>query len=67
MAGVAEEIPIPSPKRIREIREGRGLTQAEAAEKIGVGQGVWSAWERGLRKPSRQSALLIDLLRRKKI
>ena len=67
MTAMAQEVPIPSPDEIRTIREKLGYTQAEAAEKVGVGQGVWSSWERGSRKPSRQSAILIDLLRQKKI
>lgn len=67
MVGVAKRkaIKIPSPEEIRKIR-GK-LTQEEAAEKVGVGQGVWSDWESGKRRPSRQSALLLDLLRRNKI
>jgi DNA-binding transcriptional regulator YiaG len=67
MLGMAKVVPIPSPGQIKAIREKLGLKQSEAAEKVGVGQGVWSAWEKGSRKPSRQSAILIDLLRRKKI
>jgi DNA-binding transcriptional regulator YiaG len=67
MGGVAEQVRIPTPDEIKRIREKRGLTQAQAAEKVGVGQGVWSAWESGARRPSRQSAILIDLLSRKKI
>lgn len=67
MNAVASETPIPSPEQIKALREKLGLTQAEAAAKIAVGQAVWAAWESGQRKPSRQSALLIDLLRRKKL
>ncbi len=67
MLAVKKKVPIPSPEQIKLVREALGLLQAEAAERIGVGQGVWSAWERGSRKPSRQSAILIDLLRRKKL
>ncbi len=58
---------IPTPSQIKAIRDKLGLTQAEAAEKVAVGQGVWAAWESSKRQPSRQSALLLDLLRRKKI
>jgi DNA-binding transcriptional regulator YiaG len=64
---VMAQVPIPTPTQIKKIREALKLTQAQAAEKISVGQGVWAAWESGKRRPSRQSALLIDLLRRKKI
>ncbi len=66
MIGMAK-VRIPTPEEIKAIRDKLGLLQAEAAERIGVSQGQWSAWERGHKKPSRQSALLIDLLRRKKI
>ena len=67
METMPREIPIPSPAQIKEIRERLKLTQTEAAEIVGVGQGVWSAWESGERTPSRQSAILIDLLSKKKI
>lgn len=64
---VMTDVRIPTPGEIKAAREKLGLTQAQAAEKVGVGQGVWSAWESGTRRPSRQSAILIDLLKRKKI
>ncbi len=64
MIGMAKEVKIPTPKEIKKIRVKLGLTQAEAAEKVGSAQGIWAAWETGRRKPSRQSALLIDLLKR---
>jgi transcriptional regulator with XRE-family HTH domain len=35
-------------KFIRETREERGLTQAQAAAQIGVAEMTWSNWERGL-------------------
>lgn len=66
MVGMAK-VRIPTPEEVKAVREKLGLTQAEAAEKVGTSQGQWAAWESGDRKPSRQSALLIDLLRRKKI
>ena len=62
---MANEVRIPTPEEIREIRGTR--TQAEVAAIVGVGQGVWASWESGDRKPSRQSAILIDLLKRKKL
>jgi DNA-binding transcriptional regulator YiaG len=61
------KLKIPNPEQIKALRDKLGLTQAQAAEKVGVGQGVWSAWESGQRRPSRQSAILIDLLRQGKI
>lgn len=54
-----------TPERIRTIRKAAELTQAEAAEKVGVTQGVWSDWERGTKRPSRQSQLLIRMLSEK--
>jgi DNA-binding transcriptional regulator YiaG len=50
------------PEFLRELRRRLNLKQTEAAPRVGVGQGVWSAWEKGIRVPSRQSALLIQLL-----
>jgi DNA-binding transcriptional regulator YiaG len=65
--GKKKGIPIPTPEQIRAIRDKLGLNQTEAAAKVGVYPSVWSDWERGKRKPSRQSAILLDLLRRKKL
>lgn len=67
MGTMTREIHIPTPDEIKAIRERLKLTQTEAAEIVGVGQGVWSSWESGERTPSRQSAILIDLLAKKKI
>lgn len=50
-----------TPERIRQLRELAEMTQAEAAEQVSVGQGVWSDWEAGKRHPSRQSARLLDI------
>jgi DNA-binding transcriptional regulator YiaG len=57
--------PIPTPEQIKAARG--TLTQAEAAKKVHVNQGVWSAWEAGARTPSRQSAYLIRLLRENRL
>lgn len=51
-----------TPAAIKKLRDALGLTQAEAAVKVSVGQGVWAAWERGIRNPSRQSQMLLDHL-----
>ncbi len=64
MIGMAKAVKIPTPRQIKAIRLKLGLTQAEAADKVGSAQGIWAAWETGQRKPSRQSAILIDLLKR---
>ena len=65
MDTMAREVRIPTPDEIRKLRGDR--TQAEVAEIVGVGQSVWALWESGQRKPSRQSAILLELLRQKKI
>lgn len=46
---------------LAEAREKRGQTQADAAEKVGITQGTWSAVESGLRQPSRQLRVLLEL------
>ncbi len=38
--------------RLRAARQKVGLTQAQAAEKAGFEQPLWSSYERGLRVPS---------------
>ncbi len=37
-------------------REGLGLNQSKAAEKLGVGQGTLSEWEAGKKKPDVDNA-----------
>jgi DNA-binding transcriptional regulator YiaG len=64
---IMARVPIPSVAAIKRLRERLGLTQTEAADLVGVGQAVWSTWELGLRRPSRQSAILLELLRRGKL
>lgn len=43
-------------KNIQAVREGRGLTQAETAEKVGITQAALCQIERGTRNPSLQVA-----------
>jgi transcriptional regulator with XRE-family HTH domain len=38
--------------RLREMREGRGLSQKELAEQLDTTQAAVSLWERGEREPS---------------
>ena len=40
----------PSPNAIRQRREQAGLTQAQAAEQVGVHVRSWQKWELGERK-----------------
>ena len=56
-----------TPDAIRTLRESLGLTVDDAAARIHVSPRVWFYWEAGTRKPSRSTALLLDLLKRKKI
>ena len=53
-----------TPARIREIREQLGLTQAQAAERIGVARRTWMYWESPGRHqaPSPAAAKLIQML-----
>lgn len=50
------------PATIRKLRERLGLTQTEAAEKVGVTQRAWLSWESGAVVPSKQSIILIQQL-----
>lgn len=40
---------------MKRFREAAGLTQDEAAIRMGVDQTHWARWERGAYKPSRRS------------
>ena len=52
----------PWPERLRTIRFRLRLNQTDAAKKIHVSQGIWSAWERGASIPSESMQLLINLV-----
>jgi len=41
---------------LRRLRREKKITQAEASERAGVPQPLWSLYERGLRSPSIQQA-----------
>lgn len=43
-------------RNIQAVREGRGLTQVETAEKVGITQAALCQIERGTRNPSLQVA-----------
>jgi DNA-binding transcriptional regulator YiaG len=51
-----------TPEKIQALRKRLGLTQTEAAEKVGVTQRAWLSWETGAVIPSRQSVILIRQL-----
>ena len=40
----------------------KGLSQGQAATRIGVTQGAWAAWERGFRTPSLACAFDVERL-----
>lgn len=42
------------PNRIKELRVGAGMTQAELAKKVNVDQSSLSHWEKGDTRPSRK-------------
>lgn len=48
--------------RLYEWRWAQQLTQAEAAERLGTVQGVWSPWERGSKIPGLDNALALEEL-----
>jgi DNA-binding XRE family transcriptional regulator len=52
------------PERLRALRERLDLTQAQAAEKVGVTRRAWIAWETGEKIPSAPLAILIGILER---
>jgi DNA-binding XRE family transcriptional regulator len=50
----------PWPNVLRKLREANGLTQIEAAERVGVAARTWIGWENSQSQPSR---LALNLLR----
>jgi transcriptional regulator with XRE-family HTH domain len=44
---------------LRGLREARGLTQAEAAGRVGVARNTWSRWENGKRAVSELAEIAI--------
>lgn len=49
-------------KRLLALRERLGLTQREAAEKVGVTLNAWQKWEAGRQRPTESHLKLIDIL-----
>lgn len=45
---------------LAELRKGKGLTQSEIAEKMGVTQKTWSAYERDFRTPKTKTMQKIE-------
>ena len=51
------------PKRLKELRLKKGLTQTELGEKVGVKQNTFTNWENGKREPNFENLIKIaDLL-----
>jgi DNA-binding XRE family transcriptional regulator len=64
MLTMSGAVHIPTPEELRALRERLGLTQAEAADKVGVARRTWMYWENPARdrRPSSSHAKLIKLL-----
>ncbi|MGL5397820.1 MAG: helix-turn-helix domain-containing protein [Shewanella sp.] len=51
-----------TPEQIKQARKSLGLTQAEMAEKVGVGIDAIKQWESGRRKPRGPAIKMIEML-----
>lgn len=47
------------PKKLRDLREARQLTQAEAAERAGVSVFTWIGWENSRTRPAKMAQTLL--------
>ena len=47
-------------KRLKEIREERGISQIKLASAIGVSKAIVSLWENGLREPTLSNLVLLE-------
>ncbi len=56
-----------TPQRIKALRLRLGLTQAQAAARVGVTRRAWAGWEGGEVTPTRPILILLNLLKDKKI
>lgn len=56
-----------TPKRISDLRRSLELTQARAAERLGVSTSTWVSWENGRRTPDKRSRRLLNMMRNKTI
>lgn len=50
------------PSLLKSWRKTAGLSQEEAAEKVGVHQNTWSDWEAARKTPRTETALDLDVL-----
>ena len=63
----AIEIPVPTGQDIRAMREKANLSQALFARKLHLSTGYVSQLERGVRRPSGPTLVLLDLIRKRGI
>jgi putative transcriptional regulator len=63
----AIEIPIPSGEDTKAMREKANLSQAVFARKLHLSAGYVSQLERGVRRPSGPTLVLLDLIRKRGI
>jgi transcriptional regulator with XRE-family HTH domain len=50
----------PVAKALKAARDNKGLTQKQAAERLGVTQQCYNSWERGRTRPSADKAALLS-------
>jgi DNA-binding transcriptional regulator YiaG len=67
MRTMSDTPPDYTPEQIRAIRVSQGLSQSEAARRVGVSRRSWAAWESGEKPPSPRSVILIRLLADEKL
>lgn len=48
------------PRKLKAWRKGEGLTQAKAAERLGVSQACYCDWENGKKAPTHPHAIKIE-------
>lgn len=46
-------------ERLKDLRKQAGLTQVDVAEKLGISQPAYAAWERGVKKPTQENLVKI--------
>jgi DNA-binding transcriptional regulator YiaG len=51
-----------TPEEIKKLRKKLGITQQELSNKLAVAKNTVACWEIGVRNPSAQSQILMDIL-----
>lgn len=67
MAPKRKKKPVGWAKKLIALRKKLGLTQTEAAERIGLSRRAWAGWETNEAKPSAAAVKLLELLQDGKI